>query len=149
MEDAIVHWGNPSAVLTFPITWKKIYLAETDEAAKDSGTVFLDDFTASFIATRVDERGTPSVPSHFRLEQNYPNPFNPTTQICFDLFQSGHVRLEIFNTVGQKVRTLVDQDMGPGRHAVTFDAAGLASGIYLYKLAIGDDRQIRKMVLLR
>jgi hypothetical protein len=149
LEDAVVHWGNPSAVLTFPITWKKIYLAETDDAEKDSGTVFLDDFTASFIATKVEEKGTPSLPQQFQLEQNYPNPFNPTTQICFHLFQAGHVRLDIYNTLGQKVRNLVDEQLDPGRHMITFDAEGLASGIYLYQIQSEGHRQIRKMVLLR
>jgi len=149
LDEAIPHWGNPSAVLTFPITWKRIYLAETDEAQKDSGTVFLDDFTASFIITDVDQNEKNPIPDHFRLEQNYPNPFNPTTQISFVLPQREHVNLEVYNILGQRVTTLLNKEMPPGQHAVQFDAGELASGIYLYRLKVGDFQETRRMVFLK
>ncbi len=149
LEDAIVHWGNPSAVLTYPITWKKIYLAETDEAAKDSGTVYFDDFTVSFIATKAPDRSAPSVPKDYGLQQNYPNPFNPRTQIPFQLERPDRVRLTVYNTLGQRVKTLLDESLEAGRHRVVFQADGLASGIYLYRIETGSFQETRKMVLLK
>ena len=149
LEEAIVHWGNPGAVLTYPITWKKIYLAETDEAAKDSGTVFFEDFTVSFIATGIPDRPDAAIPKDFGLEQNYPNPFNPRTQLCFHLGQPDRVKLTVYNTLGQRVRTLLDEPLEVGYHRVIFEAEGLASGIYLCQLQVGDRRETRKMVLLK
>ena len=149
LEEAVAHWGNPGAELTYPITWTKIYLAETDEAAKDSGTVFFDDFTVSFIATGVPHRPGSVVPESFQLEQNYPNPFNPQTQIRFHLHRAERVRLLVYNTLGQLVRTLLDGPMEAGTHRVLFQADGLASGIYLFQLQAGDRRETRKMVLLK
>jgi len=149
LEEAIVHWGNPGAVLTYPITWKKIYLAETDEAAKDSGTVFFDDFTVSFIATGAPYLSAPAAPEDFRLEQNYPNPFNPRTQLRFYLSRPERARLTVYNALGQRVRTLLDEPLPAGCHRVIFEAQGLASGIYLCQLQVGDRREVRKMVLLR
>jgi hypothetical protein len=149
LEEAVVHWGNPGAELTYPITWTKIYLAETDEAAKDSGTVFLDDFTVSFIATRAPDGPAPATPKDFTLEQNYPNPFNPSTQIRFRLDRPQRVNLRVYNTLGQQVRTLMDGPLEAGLHRVTFQADGLASGIYLCQLQAGGRRETRKMVLLK
>jgi hypothetical protein len=149
LEEAVPHWGNPSATLTFPITWKKIYLAETEDVQKDSGTVFLDDFTASFIETDVEINPKPPMPELFRLEQNYPNPFNPTTQIGFGLARATPVRLEVYNIMGQRVTTLLNRQMPPGHHLVQFDAHDLASGIYFYRLEANDWQQTKKMVFLK
>lgn len=149
LEEAIVHWANPSAVLTFPITWKKIYLAETDDAQKDSGTVFLDDFTVSFITTEIEHGQKTPMPNLFRLEQNFPNPFNPTTQISFGLPQAARVTLEVYNILGQHITTVLNKEMPSGWHVVQFDAHQLASGIYLYRMKAGGVQQTKKMVLMR
>jgi len=149
LEDAVVHWGNPGAELTYPITWTKIYLAETDEAAKDSGTIYLEDFTVSFIATGTPDGPPARAPKDFTLEQNYPNPFNPSTQIRFHLDRPRRVNLTVYNTLGQQVRTLMDGPLEAGLHRFTFEADGLASGIYLCQLQAGDRRETRKMVLIK
>jgi len=148
-DEAEPHWGNPSAVLSFPLTWTKIYLAETDDAAKDSGTVFLDDLTASFITTTVENGPESSLPILFRLQQNYPNPFNPSTLISFQLSAESPVRIDVYNTLGQHVRTLLNEWRSPGRHDVTFQANDLASGIYLYRIQAGGAQETKKMVLLK
>ena len=83
------------------------------------------------------------------LEQNYPNPFNPATSIAFTLPQSAPVRLTVYNSYGSVVATLVDGQLGAGRHAVEFDARGLSSGLYMYELRSGDSRLTRKMMLLQ
>jgi len=85
----------------------------------------------------------------FELAQNYPNPFNPTTAIGYQLSAVSHVELTVFNMLGQKVRTLVDKKQEAGKYAVTFNAAGLASGIYFYRISFGDFVQVRKMMLMK
>jgi len=94
--------------------------------------------------------------SEFNLDlyQNYPNPFNPTTSMEFSLPRQGLVRIEIFNILGQKVRTAVDEDLKAGRHFVEWDGTDdsgreVSSGIYFYKLEAGDLTQTKKMVLIR
>jgi hypothetical protein len=88
-------------------------------------------------------------PDDFELIQNYPNPFNPSTTIPFTLSSPGHVRLLIFNTLGERVATLFDQHIEAGRYSVKWDAGKFASGAYYYRLQSGSTVKQRKLVLLR
>ncbi len=104
--------------------------------------------------TGIVELGGSQRPRDFALEQNIPNPFNPSTSIDFSLESASHVRLDVFNLLGQNVRTLMDGALQAGHYRATFDAedhAGrpLPSGLYFYRLDTGTDRQTRKMMLLR
>ncbi|UCF65509.1 MAG: T9SS type A sorting domain-containing protein, partial [bacterium] len=83
------------------------------------------------------------------LLQNYPNPFNPTTVISYQLAASGPVKLTVHNLIGQKVATLVDERQTAGVHSVVWNASGLASGVYLYRLEAGNYVAIRKMISMR
>ena len=89
------------------------------------------------------------LPAAFQLFQNYPNPFNPSTTIEFALPQSGRVTLKIYNTLGQEVAVLVSKNMVAGSYQYTWDAGGLASGLYYYRLNVGDFVQSRKMLLVK
>jgi len=96
------------------------------------------------------------VPSRFDLLQNYPNPFNPSTRIRFSIpSKNGRggewekVVLEVYDVLGREVRTLVNEDLPPGSYEVTWDATGMPSGVYLYKLTAGSFTQTRKMILMR
>ncbi|RKX21487.1 MAG: T9SS C-terminal target domain-containing protein [Candidatus Zixiibacteriota bacterium] len=110
---------------------------------------------ASKFITDVEEiHGTDLLPIEFTLDQNYPNPFNPHTVIGFALPEPEHVRLDIFNILGQRVRRLIDFDMPPGWHATTWDSrndegVSVASGVYLYVLSAGDNSVTRKMLMLK
>lgn len=83
------------------------------------------------------------------LVGNYPNPFNPTTEISFSLPSASHVKLEVFNVMGQKVATVVDKHLEAGDHSVTWDGSQVASGVYFYRLDAGDFSTTRKMILLK
>jgi hypothetical protein len=90
-----------------------------------------------------------SSPITFELHQNFPNPFNPSTQIQFSLPSSSHVTIEIFNTIGQRVHVLLDEMKTQGSHSITFDARGLTSGMYLYRLTTPEFTQTRMMSLVK
>ncbi|NOQ96669.1 MAG: M20/M25/M40 family metallo-hydrolase [Calditrichae bacterium] len=82
------------------------------------------------------------------LTQNYPNPFNPTTTIVFDLPSSHYTTLAIYNILGENVATLVANQLSAGKYQYVWNAAGLPSGLYLYRLVAGNTIQVRKMILV-
>ena len=89
------------------------------------------------------------LPSGFALLQNYPNPFNPSTTIRYGLPSRSHVTLTVFNMLGQQVATLVEGEQEAGYHEAVFDASGLASSVYLYRLQAGNQVESRKMILMK
>ncbi len=89
------------------------------------------------------------VPEKFELLQNYPNPFNPTTQVRFRIARSGFVNMRVVDLHGREVRTLVNEELKPGSYSATFNAEGLASGVYFYQLRSEGIQQTRKMLLVR
>jgi hypothetical protein len=89
------------------------------------------------------------VPKKLALHQNYPNPFNPSTRIAFDIPSAQFVTLEVFSITGQRVGVLVNNTLSAGRHMVTFDATGLASGLYLYRLTTPSGTLTRKLMLMK
>ncbi len=88
-------------------------------------------------------------PSSFVLYQNYPNPFNPATIIQFNLKNSGYVKLAVYNVLGQEIAVLTNGNMTSGIHNISFDASGLQSGIYIYKIEGTNFKESKKMVLLK
>jgi hypothetical protein len=89
------------------------------------------------------------VPESFSLSQNYPNPFNGTTTIEYALPEASHVALEIYDPLGRKVRTLVDDARDAGIHREVLEARDLPSGLYVYRLTAGVFRDMRKLLLIR
>lgn len=93
---------------------------------------------------------TDRIPQRFSLEQNYPNPFNPATTINYSLRSSGAVTMIVYNLLGQKIATLADGFQTAGEYSATFNAASLASGMYLYQLSVdGTVVSTKKMMLLK
>ncbi len=88
-------------------------------------------------------------PTSFTLSQNYPNPFNPSTVIKYSVPKSGIVTLKVYNMLGQEVATLVNQVQNSGNYIVNFNADGLASGVYMYRIQSGDFSLTKKMELLK
>ncbi len=89
------------------------------------------------------------LPGVFRLEQNHPNPFNPVTVIRYVLPVAGTVELSVYNTLGEKVASVVNSEMAAGEHRVTFEAGDLNSGVYFYTLTYGGSSQTGKMILMK
>jgi hypothetical protein len=89
------------------------------------------------------------MPTTYALHQNFPNPFNPVTKIQFGLPNDGNVRLSIYNTIGQEIKVLINQQLSAGKYSVDFDASGLTNGIYFYRLQAGSFSQTKKLILLK
>lgn len=107
----------------------------------------------SLVVTDIDEPGTLQ-PLSYQLKHNYPNPFNPSTTIEYSIETAGNVKLNIYNLLGEKVRTLVNANQTPKEYRVTWDGkndAGknVASGVYIYKITSGDFTDSHKMILMR
>lgn len=88
-------------------------------------------------------------PSEFYLDQNFPNPFNPSTTITFNVNRSGNYRLAVYDLLGREVAELVNRYLPSGQHFAAFDAGGLPSGVYIYRLSGAGQSHARKMVLLK
>jgi flagellar hook assembly protein FlgD len=101
-----------------------------------------------------DEDSSRSRPVDFLLYQNHPNPFNPSTAISFSLRTESHVTLDIYNVLGQKVRTLVDESKNAGNYEVNWDGKdvngkNVTGGIYFYRIQAGEFVDSKKMVILK
>jgi len=89
------------------------------------------------------------IPSDYSLYQNYPNPFNPLTTIRFSLPKSSNVNLVVYDLLGRKISTLVNEEKNAGNYEVSFNAIGLASGVYFFSIKAGEFVQFKKMILLK
>jgi hypothetical protein len=129
------------------------YIRIVDAAAlvPDDGVSFdLDAVGALHLVAHITQVShTSDLPYTLTLEQNYPNPFNPSTVIAYELPLRGHVRLDVFDLLGNRVKTLVDGIQSSGRHVVTLDAEGLPSGVLFYRLLQDHRSQTGRMVLVR
>ena len=89
------------------------------------------------------------MPKTFALLPNYPNPFNAATIINYELPVDAHVKLGVYNTLGQKVATVVDERQQAGYRSVVWDASEVSSGVYFYKLSAGDFTETKRMMLVK
>jgi photosystem II stability/assembly factor-like uncharacterized protein len=88
-------------------------------------------------------------PSSYSLGQNYPNPFNPVTNVKFSIINSGNVKLIMYDVMGREVQTLVNEKLQPGTYETSFDGSKLNSGVYFYKLSVGDFLETKRMLLIK
>ncbi len=129
--------------------WRQMFdLAFTDSitgyAVADSGTIY------KYDQRSVDVRENELVvPLAFRLDQNYPNPFNPTTTILFSIGTRGYTTLRVFDLLGREISTLVSRELEEGSYETHFAVAGLASGVYFYRMQSGRFSETRKLVVVR
>lgn len=100
-------------------------------------------------STITDVENEETIPTVFKLEQNYPNPFNPSTKIKFAVPEKSNVLIKVYDILGSEVVTLVNQEMDAGWYENNFNAAGLSSGVYLFRMEAGSYVSTKKMILLR
>jgi hypothetical protein len=117
-------------------------------------TCRLVDFAWAGIITDTEDEAVNSLPDQYRLCQNYPNPFNPKTSIMFDLPRQSQVTISVYNLLGQRVKTLVEDNLPAGHHTVSWDGTDylknpVSSGIYFYRFQAGDYIESRKLLLLK
>jgi hypothetical protein len=101
------------------------------------------------LVTGIVKQDIELAPATYSLSQNYPNPFNPSTTIKFQVAKDGFVSLKVYDILGNEVKTLVSEFMNKGRYNAVFDASGLASGIYFYKLQTDSYTAVKKLMLLK
>ena len=113
------------------------------------GVAWVDDLAFGGTTT-IEPDDNSLIPAEFELKQNFPNPFNPSTTIKFDIPQQSDVRLEMFDALGQKVATLISDNLPAGSYSYTWSRpAGMASGVYVYRLQTADFVATRKMILMQ
>jgi hypothetical protein len=173
-----LHWGEPKNLTNSPdMDDRYPYLSPWNEAGKINVFYMSDSVAGNFIGVGADaapittpdflflktdhpsttpydfysavaERGA-ELPEGFALAQNYPNPFNPSTEINFSLPAAQKVSLRVFNVSGQEVAVLVNGKLKAGEHKVKWNAEGMPSGVYFYRLDAGSFSQVKKMTLLQ
>jgi len=100
-------------------------------------------------ATGINDPLDNQIPSNYELFQNYPNPFNPATHIRFGLPGASLVEIDLFNVMGQKIDTILDEYKPAGYYTINFDASHLASGVYFFGMKAGEFKDVKKMVLMK
>ncbi|KAA3618274.1 MAG: T9SS C-terminal target domain-containing protein [Calditrichaeota bacterium] len=121
----------------------------------DSLTAYAVGFNGTIVKTTnggvtwLNETQSNDIPNSFKLYSPYPNPFNPTTTIKFEIPKRGFVNIGVYNTIGQKVQTLLSEEINPGVFELVFNASGLASGVYYISLKSGSFIKSKKILLLR
>ena len=143
----VEEWNSydiPLSAFTPPVNLSEVFQFKV----VGEGTVYFDNWyfwKASTDITEIDN----AVPTEFALEQNYPNPFNPSTSIRFSLPLANQVQLKVYNMLGQEVATLLNEFKNAGSYEVSFDAANLPSGVYVYAITAGSFSAVKKMMLLK
>jgi len=138
-NEDLVDLGGDNSVLK----WNVSAIAGSDTVLSDNGPRFV---LVDGTSLSVDEE---FIPTEFALHQNYPNPFNPVTTIQYDISEAGMVRLDVYNIIGEQVATLVQGRHEIGGYTVGWDAAGIASGIYYYRISSAKFTSTKKMILMK
>jgi len=113
------------------------------------GSYYIIDDLAFSQTTGIQNGALTTLPADYQLDQNYPNPFNPVTHIRYAVPQPSQVKLEVYNSLGQKVADLVNEQKAAGQYTVAFDASQLPSGLYFYQIQAGRYEKVMKMMLMK
>ena len=154
-DGAVVAWswdfgdGNTSDERNPAHHYTEIGTYDVTLTVTDNGGLAAESLQKVEVLNIVSNESMGDIPSTLELDQNYPNPFNPTTNIRFGLPSSGFVNLTVYNTLGQKVAELVNDNKAAGWHTIAFDASKLSSGIYFYKIQSGNYVKTNKMLLVK
>lgn len=141
-EDSSSEWENVKDIANTTVSFQNGFL-------KVTGLTSFSDFAIAEESNTVSNERETDFPTTFTLNQNYPNPFNPSTVINFGLPNASDVRIDLFNIIGQRVISITNQRYSAGWHNVTFNASGLASGIYIYRIQAGSFVETKRMTLIK
>lgn len=133
---------EPAASTSF---WVTVALAATTEAVNN----WITDAQTRFAAILTSVEQIDEIPTQYALTQNYPNPFNPSTKINFSIPQNEFVKIKVYNSLGQQVAELVNEELSAGNYSVEFNAENLSSGVYMYTLNSGNYSLTKKMLLVK
>lgn len=139
----------PIAVISSLIPDSLYVMVATGLGASQVGTELIVDDIAFIFGNPTSVSKEPILPDLFRLAQNYPNPFNPSTEISFDLPESGITTLEVYDLLGRQVATLVSGFLSAGTHTRTLNAEHLPSGVYVYQLRSGSFQATRRLMVVK
>jgi hypothetical protein len=143
-------WIDQTANLT-PYVGKEIKLRfrlNADGTQQRDGW-YVDDIRILGYAAPTAVQDVSPIPNEYSLSQNFPNPFNPSTTIRFAVQEAGHATLSVYNSIGQRVAVVFDQNVPAGRYAINFDAKQLSSGLYFYRFTSGTYSAIKRMALVK
>ena len=150
--------GTPFGVGTY---WEftaqssgNLYFSVNDPYLSDNDGFFTAIVAVNNQIVAVENNNPIPPPEQYNLNQNYPNPFNPSTTITYSVQTPGLVKLNIYNNLGQLIRTLVNEQITPGDYTITWDGASnsgstVAAGTYFYQLQVGDYTAAKKMIMLK
>ena len=145
------------------VAWRKIvdkefsvvvsYVDEQHKFYKSNGISILTELIVQFFSTGVVENKNFNSPTHFELFQNFPNPFNPETTIEYHVAKAGHIKVAVYNLLGQQIKTLIDENQQPGIIKLMWQGKNskgekVPSGMYFYRMEADGFSQVRKMLLL-
>jgi hypothetical protein len=139
----ITHYASGSTQM------KIRFRLQTDPGLTFDGWYVDDIKLTGYCGTLVGITGGSELPGTFALAQNYPNPFNPSTVIKYQLPKESLVKITIYDVLGKTVATLINEKKSAGYHQLEFNASGLASGLYLYKIEAGSFTDVKKMMLIK
>jgi len=137
--------GSNSSTYSRTVTndfYLKVQVTDSDQETDTSDDWFVEEW-----GSKISIGG--KLPDSFLLENNYPNPFNPNTTIRFQLPETSHVKLVVYDITGKVVAQLINRNISAGFHEVSWDASNMASGLYLCKITAGDCSKVIRMVLLK
>lgn len=123
--------------------------ATGNDTYAEDGIYVIELLKADLVVNVTEDYLTGTIPESFSLNQNYPNPFNPLTTIGYSVPEASHVRITVFNVIGQKVEEIVNGFHMPDRYRITFEGNNLPSGIYFYRMEAGDFIKTKKFILLQ
>jgi len=144
---------EPGSNFYFPVSIKTIQIRlgyEGDVGDTNRGVIYFDNLQASYPTfTKIENKNISNFPQSFYLYQNYPNPFNATTKFRFKIPTSEFIELNIYNILGEKVDSVVSQNLAAGQYEYEFNGNHLSTGIYFYQIEAGTFHQTRKFILLK
>jgi len=143
-----LHFPLSTVNLSGDLFFNSIVIKQNTNGSRNN-VLYIDDIQNNVLVGMPDESNRNNLVRTYELRQNYPNPFNPSTVFKYFIPKGSRVNLSVFNILGQQIKTLVNAYQQPGEYSMEFNAAGLPSGLYFFRLEAGTFSETKKMILIR